>query len=280
MWFPHCIVSFETADRNHELQSAMNQMDFAGGPAVNAALIINADDWGLDRNVTDRTLECLLQGVASSVSAMVFMEDSERAAVLAQQHGVNAGLHLNLTTPFTAFHCPPRLQEHQRKLIRVLRTRGLSLAIYHPGLVGSFEYVVSAQLAEYERLYHMPAKRVDGHHHMHLCANVLSQKLLPAGTIVRRNFSFGPEEKSAFNRWYRRWRDKQLARRHSMTDYFFALPPMDLPGRLERIFALATRFRVEVETHPADPDEYAFLMNGELMRHTGSTGIARGYSLG
>lgn len=257
----------------------MNRLDFVGGPAFNAALIINADDWGLDCNVTDRTLECLLEGVVSSVSAMVFMEDSERAAVVAQQQGVNAGLHLNLTTAFTASNCSSRLLEHQRKLIRVLRPRGLSSAIYHPGLKSSFEYVVNAQLEEYGRLYGMPAKRVDGHHHMHLCANVLSQKLLPAGTIVRRSFSFAPGEKSALKLWYRRWRDKQLARRHSMADYFFALPPMDPPGRLERIFALATRFRVEVETHPANQDEYTFLMNGELRRRAGSARIARGYSL-
>ena len=45
--------------------------------------------------------------------------------------------------------------------------------VYHPGLASSFEYVVKAQLEEYERLYGAPANRVDGHHHMHLCANVV-----------------------------------------------------------------------------------------------------------
>src|SRR5580658_11155166 len=56
--------------------------------ARDAAVIINADDWGRDKDVTDRSLECVSQGVLSSVSAMVFMEDSERAAALAQQHSV------------------------------------------------------------------------------------------------------------------------------------------------------------------------------------------------
>ena len=40
-----------------------------------ALLIVNADDWGLDRQTTDRTLECCLPGAVSSVSAVVFMED-------------------------------------------------------------------------------------------------------------------------------------------------------------------------------------------------------------
>lgn len=63
---------------------------------------INADDWGRDANTTDRILECVQGCVVSSVSAMVFMEDSERAAHAAREHHVDAGLHLNFTTPFTA----------------------------------------------------------------------------------------------------------------------------------------------------------------------------------
>lgn len=245
----------------------------------NAVVIINADDWGRDREVTERTLECLLQGVVSSVSAMVFMEDSERAAELANQHGVDAGLHLNLTTAFSGLGCNPRLKEQQQKVTCFLRASRLCPAIYNPGLAGSFEYVVKAQLDEYERLYRRPPSRVDGHHHMHLCANVQVQELLPPGTILRRNFSFTQGEKGAINRFYRHWRDRRLAKRHRVTDFFFSLPPMDTPGRLERIFDLATRWSVEVETHPVNADEYAFLTGGELIRRVGQVKIARGYSL-
>ena len=55
-----------------------------------AAVIVNADDWGRDNATTDRCLDCFLLGAVSSVSAMVFMEDSERAAHLARHHGVDA----------------------------------------------------------------------------------------------------------------------------------------------------------------------------------------------
>jgi hypothetical protein len=251
----------------------------AGVEAGGAVVIINADDWGRDREVTDRSLECLQQEVISSVSAMVFMEDSERAAQLAAEHNVDAGLHLNLTTTFSGTNCSARLKDHQEKITRFLRASRLCPAIYHPGLAGSFEYVVKAQLEEHERLYGMLPGRVDGHHHMHLCANVQVQKLLPAGTIARRNFSFAPGEKGAVNRLYRRWRDRGLARRHRMTDFFFSLPPMDTPGRLEGICDLAARASVEVETHPVNREEYRFLMDGELMRRCGAVTIARGYSI-
>jgi hypothetical protein len=242
-------------------------------------VIINADDWGRDKEVTDRTLDCLLQGVVSSASAMVFMEDSERAAELAHQHGVDAGLHLNLTTAFSGPGSNAQLREQQRKVTRFLRASRLCPAIYHPGLASSFEYVVKTQIDEYQRLYRRPPSRVDGHHHMHLCANVQVQKLLPAGTIARRNFSFGPGEKGAVNRFYRRWQDRRLARRHRMTDYFYSLPPIDPPGRLEGIFALARGASVEVETHPVNVDEYQFLTGGELMRRAEATQIAREYSV-
>jgi hypothetical protein len=242
-------------------------------------LIINADDWGRSEEVTDRTLECVTAGAVSSVSAMVFMVDSERAADLARRHDVDTGLHLNLTTAFSAPSCPSALRERQQKLARFLRANSLCPAIYHPGLASAFEYVVKTQLDEYSRLYNTPAARIDGHHHMHLCANVQFQKLLPAGTIVRRNFSFGPKEKSAVNRFYRRRQDRRLAGRHTMTDFFFSLPPMDVPGRLERIFSLASNSSVEVETHPVNRDEYEFLTGGELMRKTSIVGIARGYAI-
>lgn len=245
---------------------------------LGATVIVNADDWGRNADTTDRTLDCVQREAVSSVSAMMFMEDSERAAFLARQHGVDAGLHLNLSIPFSSLQSPSRLIEHQQKLSRFLRSYRFAPIMYHPGLSASFEYVVEAQFDEFERLYGAPANRVDGHHHMHLCANVFFQKLLPAGTMVRRNFSFGPGEKGYANRFYRRWQDRELARRHRLTDFFFALPPLDL-RRLENIMDLASRFNVEVEAHPIIAEEYKFLVNGEFMRCAYKVAIARGYIL-
>jgi predicted glycoside hydrolase/deacetylase ChbG (UPF0249 family) len=146
-------------------------------------------------------------------------------------------------------------------------------------LARHFEYAVRAQFDEFERLYGAPAGRVDGHHHMHLCANVQFQKLLPIGTIARRNFSFGPKEKPAPVRFYRRWQDRRLAKRHRMTDLFYSLAPINPPARLLEILAQATQSSVEVETHPVNNDEYEFLAGGALMHMAGRIGIARGYKL-
>ncbi len=240
-----------------------------------ALLIVNADDWGLDRQTTDRTLECCRPGAVSSVSAMVFMEDSERAAAIARERGIEAGLHLNFTTPFAGRGVPANLAEHQQRTARHLLRHRLAQIVFHPGLMRSFEYVAAAQLDEFRRLYGAAPERIDGHHHMHLSANVLMQKLLPSGTMVRRNFSFDPGEKSLANQLYRGFVDRGLARRHVLTDYFFALPPLEPASRLRRIFSLASQFAVEVETHPVNPDEHRYLAGGEIFRQLGEMGVAR-----
>lgn len=243
------------------------------------AVIVNADDWGREVFTTDRILECVRAGVVSSASAMVFMQDAERAADLARAHAVDCGLHLNLTLELSAPGCSPGLREHHRKVKRFLESFRFAPAFRHPRLASSFEYVVRAQLDEYERLYGVPPRRVDGHHHMHLCANVIREDLLPAGLIVRRNFSFRSGEKSGLNRAYRGWIDRQLAERYQLTDYFFDLTPLRPPERLKRMFELGARANVEIETHPALYEEYRFLRGGELERYAGSVAVMRGYGL-
>jgi hypothetical protein len=237
-------------------------------------LIVNADDWGRDAVTTDRILECAVGGAVSSVSAMVFMEDSERAAAIVRERGIEAGLHLNFTTSFSASRCPARLVERQQELARYLLRHRLAQVVFQPGLIRSFEYVVAAQLDEFRRLYGVDPERLDGHHHMHLCANVLLQGLLPRRILVRKNFSFQSGEKGVCNRLYRRFVDEMLARRHRLADFFFSLVPLEPSSRLQRIFSLASQFVVEVEAHPVNPEEYRFLVGGEIFRVAGDVRLA------
>jgi hypothetical protein len=246
-------------------------------PAPDGLLIVNADDWGCDADTTGRILDCVTRGTVSAVSAMVFMADSDRAAGIAVERGMDAGLHLNLTTPFNAGACPPALADRQRRIVSYLRRHRLAQLVFNPALVNTFEYVVKAQIDEFRRRYGAGPARIDGHHHMHLCANVQFQGLLPRGTIVRRNFSFQPGEKSALNRAYRRFVDGRLTRRHAMADYLFNLAPLEPAGRLQRIITLARAHVVELETHPVKPDEYRFLTEGPLVGRTDDVRIGPSY---
>jgi YdjC-like protein len=246
-------------------------------PALGGCLIINADDWGRDARTTDRTFECFQHGVLSSASGMVFMQDSARAASIATEQGLDIGLHLNLTAPFSAPEVPTRLATHHQKVREYLCAHRFAQLLYHPGLANSFEYAVARQLEEFSRLYGRTPDRIDGHHHMHLCANVLFAKLLPAGTIVRRNFSFAPGEKSWVNRIYRNWVDMWLKRRHRLVDFLFSLAPVQAVGRLQRILFLARHAVVELETHPVKPDEFWFLTSGEIFEQLSDLRIAAGF---
>ena len=226
-------------------------------------LIVNADDWGKNRKATDKGLSCFRNGRATSVSAMVFMEDAERAAELARAFGIDAGLHLNFTTPFTGTVRDAVLVERHQRIAGFLRPQRLRRLVYHAGLRADFDYVYRRQVEEFERLYGNSPTRIDGHHHMHLCANMLIDRVIPRGLRVRRNHSFFSGERTIFNRCYRKAVDAWLCRRHRCTDYFFRLLPL-LPGdRIRRMMELAGSSVVEVAVHPDGEEEYGYLMGEE-----------------
>lgn len=246
----------------------MNSAPFGSSSGVDrsaetGALIVNADDWGYDRETTDRILECATRRVISSASGMVFMDDSERAAALAGDRGIDVGLHLNLTEAYSGQNVPTRALEHQQRVARFLRRHRFSQVMYHPGLASSFEYATKAQLEEFHRIYGEAPSRIDGHHHMHLSENVLSGKLLPAGTLVRRSFSFAPGEKSWINRKYRGWVDRRLQERYQLVDFLYSIEPL----QTERLMQIGSRARhslVELETHPARDVEFTFLTSNAM----------------
>jgi predicted glycoside hydrolase/deacetylase ChbG (UPF0249 family) len=226
-------------------------------------LIINADDWGGTRRVTDAALACFREGRITAASAMVFMGDSERAADLAKAYSVDAGLHVNLSERFTAGNASTRLLERQDRIARFLTQGRYALLFYNPALRQEFRYVYEAQVDEFYRLYGVPPSHFDGHRHMHLCSNMLVDALIPAGQRVRRSFSFWPGEKSIINRAYRSLVDRQLARRYRLTDFFFSLLQCLRTERLGRVLDLARIRKVELMTHPGVIEENAFLMSDE-----------------
>jgi len=209
------------------------------------ALIVNADDWGRSAESTDRTVECIRAGSVSSVRTMVFMADSARASHIAKAQGIDAGLHLKVTCPLNASNVSPALACRQHRLFPHLHRHRLSHVVFHSGLANQFEYVVLRQFDEYQRLY--GPERIDAHHRMHLCTNVIHAKLLPPGTIVRRNSSFATGEKFLAKLVSRRFVDRRLASRQILSDDFFSLTAREL-RRLAKICSLAAHSVVEVET--------------------------------
>src|SRR5262249_42967034 len=156
---------------------------------------------------------------------------------------------------------PGSLADHHARVAGFLTAHKYALLIYNPALRQHFRYVYQAQVDEFVRLYGRAPSHLDGHHHQHLCANMLIDGIIPAGATVRRSLHFWPGEKGIANRTYRRLVNRRLARRYRVTDFFFALAHCLDGDRMVRVAELAKTKTVELLTHPVDPIERAFLLS-------------------
>ena len=227
-------------------------------------LIINADDWGRSAGETDAALSCYDDAKITSVSAMVFMADSIRAANIALGRHIPTGLHINLNEPFSAPPPDPEIQSRHKRIVRFLNRARYSQLLFNPLLREHFRRVYRAQVEEFVRIYRQPPTHYDGHQHMHLCTNMLVTVPIPPGQKVRRSFSFRPREKGVLNRAYRFLVYRRLRSRYRVTEYFFALSQYLGTDRIGRVCKLASSANVELMTHPVVQREQAFLRSKEF----------------
>jgi chitin disaccharide deacetylase len=233
-------------------------------------LIINADDFGRNSLATDRILTCFDRGALTSTSAMVFMEDSERAAQLARKSPIDIGLHLNFSEKFSDPRCDQVVRAAHERIIRFLRKGRMTFLVYNPLLHNQFKSAFQSQFDEFVRLFGRCPSHFDGHHHMHLCSNSLLGGLIPVGEGVRRNFSFRRGEKGRLNRMYRSVSDWWLLRKHQSTDYLFSLPECLRFRRCDRVFDLAKTSNVELEVHPELDEDFEVLMSNAFLESVSS----------
>ncbi len=224
-------------------------------------LIINADDFGKNRLVTDNIITCIKRGSVTSTSAMVFMEGSQRAAELAREYSFDVGLHLNFTQNFTRPNDDPLLINYHDHIVRFLIGTRYNFLIYNPFYRKHFEYAFYAQLEEFERLYNKQPSHIDGHHHKHLAMNILLRNLIPEGQKIRRNFTYAPGEKSLLNRMYRLMCDSWLKRKYQTIDYLFSLTELISADKLTQGLEFAKKSNVELVTHPELEKEFEYLMS-------------------
>lgn len=225
-------------------------------------LFVNADDLGWTDEVTNRILDCFLKRRIHSASAMTFMRDSERASELARGSNLSVGFHLNFTLELTGETVTASLRDKHKILATYLKARKFNQILYNPVLSKTFEYVFQSQWDEFCRLYGEEPKRLDGHHHMHLCMNMIASGRYPKGLKIRRNFTFNASEKELFNRLYRYLVDRYLRSRFLCTDFFFSMGPID-KGKLERLVLLSKSSDVELMVHPGVENEYTYLLSPE-----------------
>jgi chitin disaccharide deacetylase len=219
-------------------------------------LIVNADDWGMDRLSTDAILECFDRGAVTSASAMIYMADSERAARIGRERWLPLGLHLNLIRPFADPSTPAEVRDRQRRLAAYLARARWRRWVPNPFLFAAARRCVEDQRRRFVELYGREPTHVDSEQHVHTWPNVLLG--VRAGTKVRLSHTFAAGEKPAWNRAVRAIVNALIRRRFVTTAYLLDLRRL----RPERL-ALARRAAVEVMVHPADDDQRAYLLSDE-----------------
>jgi predicted glycoside hydrolase/deacetylase ChbG (UPF0249 family) len=223
-------------------------------------LSVNADDWGRSQDETDAAAACYSVGRITSVSAMVFMEDSERAANLARKNDLSVGLHLNLNESFSGNGVPEEISREHAKVARFLNGNKYSVVFYNPFLRKQFSRDFQVQLQEFLRLYGKAPSHFDGHMHHHLCSNMLVDRVIPAGQKVRLGFSFSRGERTFLNVIYRNLVNDWIKRQYVSADYFFSLHSCLQNNGLAHVAKLARAAKVELMVHPKNTWEYDFLM--------------------
>jgi chitin disaccharide deacetylase len=220
-------------------------------------LIVNADDFGAGRNVTDPILEMLAAGVVSSTSAMVWMSDTARAASLARERSAPVGLHLNFTFPFNATAVPPPVRERQLRLTKIFGReswRGDSHANPDRQLLVD---AIEDQLACFCETFGRPT-HIDGHHHVHTHPAVLEH--LPRDLPIRPVLSVPSRENAS-----REERNRQLRRRFLSPEMCFAFEDVHplLGGAGLEALEHARRHSLEIMVHPKQEHERAALMSAQ-----------------
>jgi chitin disaccharide deacetylase len=220
-------------------------------------LIVNADDFGAAPSTTDAICAAFDAAVITSTSAMVWMNDSARAAGIAAERGLPLGLHLNLSLPFSGREVPQSVRERQLRLTEVFTRDGwwkeAGRRFDRKLLRGAIDDQVERFCEQFG-----PPTHIDGHHHVHLYEAVLD--VLPRTWPIRPPLRSPAQVDARFNR-----RERQLHRRFCAPDRALALDRLRpaAGGAGLEVLDRAHKLSVEVMAHPRQPEEMEFLMASE-----------------
>jgi predicted glycoside hydrolase/deacetylase ChbG (UPF0249 family) len=229
-------------------------------------LVVNADDWGLRREVTDAIAECWKAEAITAASAMVGMADSGRAFELAAANGLPLGLHLNLTIALDG-EVAPEVRSRQRRVVSYFGRARARRYLLDPFARGAVDRACADQLLAFAAAAGAPPRHLDGHQHIQTCPTVFASPALGAAASLReahaltaRGSRLRDAYRAVLNRAIRARFDSMPL--FSMRDLHPALAGVGL-GVLED---LATRGNVELMVHPAWEDERQILLSEDWRR--------------
>ena len=246
-------------------------------------VIVNADDFGISREVNQAICICFQKGMITNTTLMVNMPYAEEAVTLAKENGFSerVGLHLNLTAgmPLTMKirSCSNFCDSEGRFHAGFHRTTPKRLFISKEE-ADAVREEVEAQMRKY-LTFGLPEKHMDSHHHVHTDMSVFDElgpllhKYGFRSVRISRNMY---EKTSMFNVWYKKIYNRKLKKLGLKTaDYFgsfrdFSAYYDKLPENVLAEVMLHPMFSKEgvlVDTKTPMAEIKSFLDSKKLMLH-------------
>ena len=124
-------------------------------------LIVNADDWGMTRGVSEGILTAHRHGIVSSTTVLVTAELDRTLVGLLLESGLGVGLHVNLTLgkPLTRGRS---LVDDNGRFVRDARHAAARAT------AADVRAEVEAQVAKFEKTFRRAPTHLDSHHHVGL----------------------------------------------------------------------------------------------------------------
>jgi predicted glycoside hydrolase/deacetylase ChbG (UPF0249 family) len=221
-------------------------------------IILNADDFGMDQDTVDATIECFQRGALSSATIMPRMPATAKAVEFALKHPeFSFGIHLTYVTdtveaPLSDPAAIPALVTPDGKFLESQTLRLLALRNRIP--LDQIEAETAAQLS-FLRDQGLSLSHVDSHGHLH--------KFRPFVRVLKRLLPrFGIKRvRSAQDTYLRRpltsptfwigpfWR-RRIMRNFLTTDHFFMPGSMNDARAMESWMPDESDASIEIGCHP------------------------------
>jgi predicted glycoside hydrolase/deacetylase ChbG (UPF0249 family) len=128
---------------------------------VSRRLIVNADDWGLTRGVSEGILAAHRHGIVTSTTVLATADLDRQLVARLLDSGLGVGLHVNLTLgrPLTR---GGSLVDGDGRFVRDARRAAAGVT------VGDARREIEAQVAKFQKVFRRAPTHLDTHHHVGL----------------------------------------------------------------------------------------------------------------
>ena len=237
-------------------------------------IIVNADDYGRNKETTDAIIECFLQNKITSTTLMVVHEDCFRAADIAKDKGFPVGLHLCLDEgiPLSNPLAVSSLLDKNGYL-------NVDLKRLYLGKIRANELYIEIE-KQFEKFAELGLiiTHLDSHHHLHchplvLWALTQLKKKLSFPLKIRsiRNFECagGLKEYGWLKLAYKNMVHIMQKKLFVTTDYFSSIvkySDKSILGIEDFLNSFAEKkTSIEIMCHPGEPEEHSHLMRMESL---------------